>query len=181
MAEKSTIARPYAQAAFDIAQEKGDLKGWSEMLQLIAAVSSDVTMQNMIGNPTIEREKIVELIFAVCADSSNDLNEAGKNFVKVLAENGRLNVMNEIAKRYEVHRAEAEKTVEAEVTSAFPLSETQIQQMTEALKKRLGREVNLVTQVDDSIVGGAIIRAGDMVIDGSVSGQLDKLATTLMH
>ncbi|MCW8987138.1 MAG: F0F1 ATP synthase subunit delta, partial [Gammaproteobacteria bacterium] len=164
--------------AFDIAQGKGELKAWSDMLQLIAAVSADKAMQNMIANPTIEREKIIDIILGVCADN---LNDAGKSFVKVLAENGRLNVTNEIAERYEWHRAEAEKTVEAEVTSAFPLSETQIQQMTKALKKRLGREVNLVTHVDDSIVGGAIIRAGDMVIDGSVSGQLDKLATTLMH
>ena len=178
MAEKSTIARPYAQAAFDIAHEKGELKAWSDMLQLVAAVTADELMENMITNPTIVREKIVEIIFDVCGDK---LNDAGKNFVRVLADNGRLNVVAEIVERFEWHRAEAEKTVEAEVTSAFPLSDSQIQAMTEALKKRLGREVHLVTQIDDSIVGGAIIRAGDLVIDGSVSGQLNKLATTLMH
>lgn len=178
MAEKSTIARPYAQAAFDIAQEKGDLKSWSEMLQLIAAVSSDAVMQDMIGNPSVEREEIIAIILDVCADK---LNDAGKNFVKVLAENGRLNVATEIAQGYEEHRAEAEKTVEAEVTSAFPLSEAQITTVTEALKKRLGREVSLVTKIDGSIVGGAIIRAGDFVLDGSVSGQLEKLATSLMR
>ena len=178
MAEKSTIARPYARAAFDIAQEKGDLKAWSDMLQLIAAVASDAVMADMIGNPSIEREKVVTIMLDVCADK---LNDAAKNFVKVLAENGRLNIAIEIAQGYEVHRAEAEKTVEAEVTSAFPLSDTQITLMTDALKKRLGREVNLVTKVDDSIVGGAIIRAGDLVIDGSVSGKLEKLANTLMR
>ena len=178
MAEKSTIARPYARAAFDIAQEKGDLKAWSDMLQLIAAVASDAVMADMIGNPSIEREKVVTIMLDVCADK---LNDAAKNFVKVLAENGRLNIAIEIAQGYEAHRAEAEKTVEAEVTSAFPLSDTQITLMTDALKKRLGREVNLVTKVDDSIVGGAIIRAGDLVIDGSVSGKLEKLANTLMR
>lgn len=177
MAEKSTIARPYAQAAFDIAQEKSDLKGWSEMLQLIAAVASDATMQDIIGNPSIEKERVIGLILDICADN---LDGAGKNFVKVLAENGRLNVAVEIAQRYEEHRAEAEKTVEAEVTSAFPLSEAQIKSVSAALKKRLGRDVNLVTKIDESIVGGAIIRAGDLVIDGSVSGQLEKLANTLM-
>lgn len=177
MAEKSTIARPYAQAAFDIAQEKGDLKNWSDMLQLVAAVTSDATLQDMISNPSIEREKIIDIIFAVCADK---LNDTGKNFVKVLADNGRLNVVNEISERYEWHRSEAEKTVEAEVTSAFPLSDSQIASVTEALKKRLGREISLVAKIDDSIVGGAIIRAGDLVIDGSVSGQLDKLSTSLM-
>ncbi|MCK5641384.1 MAG: F0F1 ATP synthase subunit delta, partial [Gammaproteobacteria bacterium] len=98
----------------------------------------------------------------------------------VLADNGRLNVATEIAQGYEEHRAEAEKTVEAEVTSAFPLNDAQVKSMTEALKKRLGREVTLITTVDESIVGGAIIRAGDLMIDGSVSGQLDNLATTLM-
>ncbi len=177
MAENSTIARPYAQAAFDIAQEKGDLKSWSDMLQLIAAVSSDAVMGDMIGNPSIEREKITEIIVDVCGDNLNDM---AKNFVKVLAENGRLNVATEIAQSYEVHRAEAEKTVEAEVTSAFPLSDTQIKSVSDALKKRLGREVNLVTKIDESIVGGAIIRAGDLVIDGSVNGQLEKLANTLI-
>jgi len=177
MAENSTIARPYAQAAFDIANEKGDLKSWSDMLQLIAAVASDTVLSDMISNPSIEREKIVEIIVDVCGDNLNDL---AKNFVKVLAENGRLNVATEIAQGYEGHRAEAEKTVEAEVTSAFPLSDAQIKSMTEALKKRLGREVTLNTSIDETIVGGAIIRAGDLMIDGSVSGQLDKLATTLM-
>ncbi len=177
MAENSTIARPYAQAAFDIANEKSDLKSWSDMLQLIAAVASDAVLSDMISNPSIEREKIVEIIVDVCGDNLNDL---AKNFVKVLADNGRLNVATEIAQGYEEHRAEAEKTVEAEVTSAFPLSDAQIKSMTDALKKRLGREVTLKASVDESIVGGAIIRAGDLMIDGSVSGQLDKLATTLM-
>lgn len=178
MAENSTIARPYAQAAFDIAKEQGDLKGWSDMLQLVAAVTSDAVMSDMISNPSIEREKIVEIIVDVCA---GNLNDTAKNFVKVLAENGRLNVVAEIALGYEEHRAEAEKTVEAEVTSAFPLSEAQAKSMTEALKKRLGREVTLITSIDESIVGGAIIRAGDLMIDGSVSGRLEKLATTLMR
>jgi len=177
MAENSTIARPYAQAAFDIAKEKGDLKSWSDMLQYIAAVTSDAVMSDMISNPAIEREKVVEIIVDVCGDNLNDL---AKNFVKVLADNGRLNIVTEIALGYEEHRAEAEKTVEAEVTSAFPLSDAQIKSMTEALKKRLGREVTLNTNVDETIVGGAIIRAGDLMIDGSVSGQLDRLATSLM-
>ena len=177
MAENSTIARPYAQAAFDIANEKGDLKSWSEMLQLISAVASDAVLSDMISNPSIEREKIVEIIVDVCGDNLNDL---AKNYIKVLADNGRLNVATEIALGFEEHRAEAEKTVEAEVISAFPLSDAQVKSMTEALKKRLGREVTLNTSIDETIVGGAIIRAGDLMIDGSVSGQLDKLATSLM-
>lgn len=178
MAEKSTIARPYAQAAFEIASANGDLKGWSEMLQLLSMVAADELMQDIISNPAIERDKVVDVMIGVCGDG---LNEVGKSFVKVLAENNRLNVMSEIAVLFEKQRAEAEKTVHAEVISAFPLSDAQKQNLKDALKKRLGKEVTLVTSIDASIVGGAIVRAGDLVIDGSVSGQLEKLATALMH
>ncbi|MGD8483410.1 MAG: F0F1 ATP synthase subunit delta [Thioalkalispiraceae bacterium] len=178
MAEKSTIARPYAQAAFDIAKEKGDLKGWSEMLQLLAVVASDALMQDMISNPAIETSKVIDVMVGVAGDN---LNDAGKNFLNVLAENKRLNVLPEIAELYEQHRAEAEKTVEAEITSAFPLSDAQKQQLIEALKNRLGREISLVSKTDENIIGGAIVRAGDLVIDGSVSSQLDKLGNSLLR
>jgi F-type H+-transporting ATPase subunit delta len=178
MAEKSTIARPYAQAAFDIAQQAGDLKGWSDMLQLLAVVASDALMQDMISNPAIESSKIVDVMAGVAGDQLNDI---GKNFLNVLAENKRLNVLPEIAELYEQHRAEAEKTVEAEITSAFPLSDAQKQQLIDALKSRLGREISLVSKTDESIIGGAIVRAGDLVIDGSVSSQLDKLSNSLMR
>ena len=178
MAEKSTIARPYAQAAFDIANEAGDLKGWSDMLQLLAVVASDALMQDMISNPAIETSKVVDVITGVAGDN---LNDTAKNFINVLAENGRLNVLAEIAELYEQHRAEAEKTVEAEVTSAFPLSDAQKKQLIDALKNRLGRDVSLVAKTDENIIGGAIVRAGDLVIDGSVSSQLEKLGNSLMR
>ena len=178
MAEKTTIARPYAQAAFEIAKIEGDLRAWSEMLQLLAVVVSDTAMQNLLGNPEISREKLVDLIQSICGDK---LTAKGKNFVNVLAENGRLNVLTEIAEQYELQRAESEKTVEAEVTSAFPLSDAQKKQLVEGLKKRLGRDVTLVAKTDDSIIGGAIVRAGDLVIDGSVTSQLNKLSNTLMR
>jgi F-type H+-transporting ATPase subunit delta len=178
MAEKSTIARPYAQAAFSMAQSQGDLKKWSDMLQLIAAVASDDAMQFLIGNPGITSAKLVDTFIGICGDG---LDQYGQNFVRVLAENKRLDVMPEIADLYELKRAEAESTIEAEVTSAIPMSEAQQSQLVAALKKRLGREVTLVTKTDDSIIGGAIVRAGDLVIDASVTGQLEKLANTLMH
>jgi len=178
MAEKTTIARPYAQAAFDLAQTAGDLKGWSAMLQLVALVTEEATMKSLIGNPGIKREQLVELIVDICGDN---LNEAGKNFVRVLGENKRLNVVTEIAALYEQQRAEAEKSVDAKVVSAFKLSDAQIATLSAALKKRLGRDVNLVAQVDESIIGGAIVQAGDMVIDGSLTGQLEKLSHALMR
>jgi F-type H+-transporting ATPase subunit delta len=178
MAEKTTIARPYATAAFSLARSQGDLGQWSEMLQLLAAVVSDPVMQALIANPEVDDDKRVALILDVCGSGLNDL---GQNFVRVLAENKRLALAPEIAALYEAMRAEAEKKIDAEVVSAFPLDEAQLQQLAAALKKRLGRDVTLHTRIDESIIGGAVVRAGDLVIDGSVTGQLEKLANTLMH
>ena len=176
MAEKSTIARPYAQAAFELAQQAGDLKKWSEMLQFAASVAADKQMSSLFDSPKLTQEELVELFFAVC---EGQLNPAGQNFIRVLADNKRLNVLPEIAAMYEKHRAEAEKSVEAEVISAFPLSDALQQQITDALKNRLGRDVSLVTRIDESLIGGAIIRADDLVFDASVSGQLDKLTNAI--
>ncbi|MGD8926242.1 MAG: F0F1 ATP synthase subunit delta [Thioalkalispiraceae bacterium] len=178
MAEKSTIARPYAVAAFGLAQEQGELAKWSDMLGFAAVVTTDEAMQNYINNPAIDQDKLTRLFIEVCADQLNDM---GTNFIKVLIANKRLNVLPEIAYLYNQLRAEAEKTVEAEVISAFPLTDAQKDSLVAGLKKRLGREVNLVSKVDENLLGGAIVRAGDLVIDGSVSGQLSKLQTALLH
>lgn len=178
MAEKTTIARPYAQAAFDLAQAAGDLKGWSGMLQLVAMVTEDSTMKALISNPGVKRDRLVGLIIDICGDN---LNEAGKNFLRVLGENKRLNVLTEIAALYEQQRAEAEKSVDAQVVSAFALSDAQIAQFSAALKKRLGRDVKLVAKIDVSIIGGAIVQAGDLVIDGSITGKLNKLSHALLR
>jgi len=178
MAEKSTIARPYAYAAFELAQEQGDLAIWSHMLQFAAIVARDETMAQFIGNPHVAQDRLERLFIDICGD---ELNELGKNFLKVLIDNRRLDVLPEIAVLYEELRAEAERTIEAEVISAFPLSEAQQAELAAGLKKRLGRDVHLVAKVDANLLGGAIVRAGDLVIDGSVSGQIDKLATAMMH
>jgi F-type H+-transporting ATPase subunit delta len=178
MAEKSTIARPYAVAAFELAKEQNDLARWSDMLGFAAVVASDELMQKYIGNPAVSQDTLSRLMIEICGDQ---LNEIGNNFIKVLIANNRLDVLPEIVVLYNQLRADAEKTVDAEVISAFPLSEAQQTALIEGLKKRLGREVNLVSKVDEKLLGGAIVRAGDLVIDGSVSGQLDKLATELMH
>ncbi len=177
MAEKSTIARPYAQAAFDLAQEHGDLKSWSEMLELCAMIVSDEQVSRLIGNPEVSQDSLVELILNVAGDR---LDTVGANFIRVLAANGRLNVLPEIAALYEQHRAEAERYIDAEVISAFPMSDAQQQALVEGLKKRLGREVRLTASTDETLIGGAIVRAGDLVIDGSVTGHLNKLAQTLI-
>lgn len=178
MAEKTTIARPYAQAVFEAAKEQGNLKGWSEMLQLAAAVVSHEQVATAVDSPSLDKAQRGQLIIDICADA---LNDAGKNLLRVLAENGRLGLLPEIAALYEVERANAESRVTAEVTSATPLSDSQKKALTAALTKRLGRDVALECKVDEALLGGAIVRAGDMVIDGSVTGKLNKLSAALLR
>jgi len=176
MAEKSTIARPYAQAIFSLASDQKRLSEWSDQLALAATVVSDAGMESLIGNPRVAKDKIVALVVDVCGKK---LDKAGQDMIRVLVDNDRLELLPEIFRQYEAYRAEAEKVVKAHVTSAFLVSSKQKSDIISALKKRLGREVTLECQVDKSLLGGAIIRAGDMVIDGSITGHLDRLTHAL--
>ncbi|MFO7593587.1 MAG: F0F1 ATP synthase subunit delta [Pseudomonadota bacterium] len=178
MAENITIARPYAQAIFSLAREQGDLKGWSDMLQYAAAVAADEEMVAVIDSPRFDDSQLADLFIEICGEK---LNDAGKNMIRVLAENDRLSVLPEVAELFEAERANVEGTIVAEVTSATQLNDAQQKSIAEALKKRLGREVTLECSIDESLLGGAIIRAGDVVIDGSVVGKLEKLASALAH
>jgi F-type H+-transporting ATPase subunit delta len=176
MSEITTAARPYARAAFEVAKEKGTLQVWSDQLAFMAAVANDPQMRAVLDSPALTRSQRADLMISVCGDHIDD---QAKNLVKLLAENGRLAVLPEIAALYEVMRAEAEGSVDAEVISAQDVSDAQLAKIAEALKGRLGREVKLTTRIDDSLIGGAIVRAGDLVIDGSIRGRLAKLAAAL--
>ncbi len=176
MAEKSTIARPYAEAIFQLADSKGQLKEWSDMLQTVALIVADADMHSVIGNTSVNKAQLAQLIIDVAGDV---LTDSGRNLIKLLAENRRMDVVAEITAQFETRKAEAEKTVEAEMVSAQEVSAQQQTMIAEKLKVRLGREVSLKCAVDESLMGGAIIKAGDMVIDGSVSGQLNKLSVEL--
>lgn len=178
MAEKRTIARPYAQAILKLAREQGALQAWSEMLHFAAAVAADEEMTTLIASPRLSGEQLATLFLEICGDR---LNGHGRNMIRVLADNGRLDLLDEISALFEIERARAEGTVEAEVISAIELSAAQKSGITESLKRRLGRDVTLNCRIDAAIVGGAIIRAGDVVIDGSVIGKLEKLAAALTH
>ncbi len=178
MAEKSTLARPYANAIFQLAREQGELAKWSGMLQLIAVVAEDPTMRQLIGNPEFERSRLEALFLEICGDG---LDEQGRNLVRLLIENKRLEVAPQIADLYEARRAEAEGTVDVEVVSAFPLDADLQAQLAAALERRLGQEVNLRVKIDESLIGGVLVRAGDLVIDASITGRLEQLANTLMH
>ena len=176
MAEKSTIARPYAEAVFALAKEQSKLKDWSDMLQASAIVASNEDMQAMISNTNVSKEQVASLILDICGGK---FSAEGKNLIKLLAENRRLSLLGEIAAQYEALRAEEERTIDAEVISAFEVSAAQQKQIAEKLKTRLGREVSLSCRVDSTLLGGAIIKAGDLVIDGSTKGQIQKLSIEL--
>jgi F-type H+-transporting ATPase subunit delta len=176
MAEKSTIARPYAQAVFRLAQEGKALAKWSEMLQAAAVIVGDPTVQALIGNPRVTKEQLGELILEV---AGKRLNEPGRHLILLLVENRRLAYMPEVAALYEHYRREAERTVDAQVITAFALNDEQQRSIAAALQARLGRTVTLHQTVDESLVGGVIIRTEDQVIDGSVTAQLEKLSRAL--
>ncbi len=178
MAEKTTVARPYAQAVFDLAHSKGALSDWSDTLQLAVAVIADPRVQRMISHPRVRKEQIQSLVLDV---GGAGFSAKAQNFIKVLIENRRLDLLPEIAAQYELYRAEAERTLAAEVVSAFPVNNEQQAKIIAALKKRLGRDITLSCTVDETLLGGAIIRAGDLVIDGSITGQLTKLTSALAH
>jgi F-type H+-transporting ATPase subunit delta len=176
MAELTTIARPYAEAIFKRAGETSQYQDWSETLQLMAEIASDETMAEVISGAQLSRNDKAEIFIEVGADK---FDQEAKNLIRLLAENGRLGLMPEIAALYEIQRAEAEGSIDAEMISAYAVSDAQRSKVADSLKARLGREINLSVTIDESLIGGAIIRAGDMVIDGSVRGKLDKLASTV--
>jgi F-type H+-transporting ATPase subunit delta len=178
MAEILTIARPYAQAAFQFADSHQLLKEWSDMLELLAVVAADPEMAALIENPRMTETQLAELFISIGADR---LDDSCHNFIRLLAENRRLKLLPEIAALFEIQRRDAERTIRAELITAFPASEAQQATVTAALKQRLGREIELICKTDASLIGGAIIRAGDLVIDGSVRGKLERLGNSLSH
>jgi F-type H+-transporting ATPase subunit delta len=178
MAEALTVARPYAQAAFLFASEHQALKDWSDMLGLLAAIATDPEMARLIDSPELTETQLADLFIGVGGER---LDEQCSNFVRVLAEARRLQLLPEIAALFEIERRAAEHTISAELISAFPASEAQQAAITAALKQRLGREIELQCTTDAALLGGAVIRAGDLVIDGSVRGKLERLGTALIH
>ena len=173
MAERITIARPYAKAVFMLAFGQQRLPQWSEALRVTASVVADLRVKALLGNPGISAEQLVGLITGIGGAS---LDEQGKNFIATLAANKRLGFLPAIAARYEQLRADAERTVEVTVTSAVALSDAQREHYTQAMRKRLNREVRLHSNLDPSLLGGAVVQADDLVIDGSVRAGLTQLA-----
>ena len=173
MAEKATIARPYAKAAFDYASERKTYAAWTQLLSTAAAVVADERVEKLLNSPRVAPADLGQMIADIGGAS---VDEQGKNFLGTLAANRRLGLLPEIAAMFEELRAEAENVADVQVTSAMPLNDAQKQRLTSALKKRLRREVRLHVDIDAALIGGAIVRAGDLVIDGSLRARVEQLA-----
>lgn len=176
MAEFTTVARPYAKAAFEHALAKNSLQSWSDMINFVAAVVSDEQMQSLLTGPHLTSEQQCDAMLNVC---ESKLDAEGQNFVKLLSQNHRLLALPKIAEIFDHLKAEFEKTIDAEVTAAVELSVEQQDKLKQKLASKLGRQVNINVSVDNSLLGGLIVEAEDMVIDGSVRGKLAKLSETL--
>jgi len=176
MSELTTAARPYARAIFELAEKSGSLDKWSESLALMGAIASDESVKALLANPKMAKQSGAEA-FIKLAD--NKLDDEAKNLVFVLAENDRLSLLPEISEIFETLKDEAEGSVEAIVTSAKKLTKSEEDAISKALKKRLGRDVKLKVGVDEALLGGAIIQAGDLVIDGSLKGRLEKMTSAM--
>ncbi|WP_350313014.1 F0F1 ATP synthase subunit delta [Dickeya fangzhongdai] len=175
MSEFVTVARPYAKAAFDFAVENQELDRWQQMLAFAAEVARNEHIAGMLAG-AIAPQTMAQTFITVCGDQ---LDEAGQNLIRVMAENGRLPVLPEVLEQFVQLRAELESTVDVEVISAATLSEQQLSGITAAMEQRLSRKVKLNCKIDKSVMAGVVIRAGDMVIDGSIRGRLERLADVL--
>ena len=178
MAELATLARPYANAVFDIAKSAGALDGWSRMLGCLGAVAADAGVRQLLEAPEMPDEQKAFRLADICGD---ELDDRARKMIQVLARNKRLGLIGEIRDQFEELKAQNEKVLEVEVVSARPLSAEQEESIRASLANRYQREVTMSSRVDEQLLGGAVIRAGDTVIDGSVRGKLDKLAETLQR
>ena len=176
MAEPTTIARPYAEAAFRLAQEGNALPAWSQMLGLVSSVIADARIAAALDNPRLSTADKESLVLSVLG---NKLDTLGRNFVRILIDGDRITLLPQIAALFEDLRNSAEGVAKAVIESAFPMSEGQIAELTATLQKRFGKKIETTVEIDPALIGGARITVGDTVIDGSVQAKLQAMATQL--
>jgi len=176
MAELTTIARPYAEAAFRIASEANALPVWSQMLRFVSGIVADPRVRAALDNPKLTAGDKEALLLSIVGDK---LDPMGRNFVRVLIEAERIAVLPQIAMLFESLKDAAEGQAKARIDSAFPLSDAQLAEITAALEKRFGKKIEATVNVDPTLIGGARITVGDTVIDGTVTSQLATMATRL--
>ena len=177
MAELRTIARPYAEAAFGLAKEEGAFAHWSTSLEGLSRVVQTPEIAELIGNPQLPVEKMVDLIAA----AQPGLSKNERSLLSLIATNERLSALSEISAMYESLRNQAEQVLAAAVTSAFPMTEAQVTELTGLLEKKHGKQVKVTVVVDPTLIGGVSIAIGDEVFDASVCGKLSRMATALMN
>ncbi|APD88005.1 F0F1 ATP synthase subunit delta [Alteromonas sp. Mex14] len=175
MSELTTVARPYAKAAFDFAVEKNAIVKWQEMLAFASAVAENDEMHQLLTG-AVSADTLADIFNNVCGEQ---LDEHGQNLVKVLAENKRLAALPEISTLFDAFKADYDKEIEVDVTSASTLTDAQLKELVASLEKRLARKVKLNCNVDPALIAGMVINAGDTVIDGSVKSKLNRLADAL--
>jgi len=185
MADNNTIARPYAQAVFELAHESGELAAWSDGLTRAGDLLADGQVAKFLSDPALNNDKRLEFLTGLFAKAKAKVlaggDHRGTNFLKLLLEYGRVSVLPEIARHFETLKANVENTVDVTISSATPLSAAQQKEISQALEKRLGRDINLETEIDENLIGGAVIKAGDVVIDGSLRARLDSLSNALIN
>jgi F-type H+-transporting ATPase subunit delta len=177
MAELSTLARPYAKAVFELARDEGKLADWSALLAGIAAAVRDKQVAAAIGHPAVGRGQLADVLIQILGSKAT---EHGKNLLRLLSEYSRLKLAPAIAEQFEALRAEHERRVDVEIVSAAPVDAAQQKALVDAVKKKLDRDVNVQWKTDPALIAGAQIRAGDTVIDGSISGELARLRQALV-
>jgi len=178
MSSVTTLARPYAKAAFELAQAEQDLARWDDMLSLAGRIASDETFSALLENPRISSAEVVRLITETAEDV---LNDRFRGYLDVLAENDRLGLLPEIGRLFRILREDAEKRLRVRVVSAVPLDDEQSNRLRDALARRFERTVELENEIDAGVIGGAVIYAGDEVIDGSLRGRLQRLSGNLVR
>ena len=175
MAESVTIARPYAEAVFRLAQETGAQGIWSERLQTLALLVQNGDMASVMGNPRLSAEQVADLVIAVVGDNDVVLG----NFVRTLAENRRLALLPEVFRLFDLAKSQEEGVKEAVVQSAFPIDDTQVAALLKELEVRFSTRLTARVEVDPSLIGGVRVAVGDQVLDASVRGKLDAMAVAL--
>ena len=178
MAESATVARPYARAAFEYAQGAKALARWSGLLDTAAAVAGDERFAALLGNPKVTPLALADFVLDIAGDTAD---EHGRNFVRLLAQNQRLALLPQIAAQYALLRAEVENTVDVEIVSAIAFTPADTEKFARALTRRLNRVVRLHPSVDPGLIGGAVVRAGDFVLDGSLKGKLERLGQSMAN
>jgi F-type H+-transporting ATPase subunit delta len=176
MSSVTTLARPYAKAAFALAQEGQALARWDEMLNLAAAIATNDTMAELLESPQLSSAGAAAMIGDMGGEA---FDGRFRDFLAVLADNGRLQLLPEITRLFQRLRADAEKRLQVRVVSAVPLDEDQSMRLRDALARRFERDIELENEIDEALIGGAVVYAGDEVIDGSLRGRLQQLSSSL--